>query len=197
MYLLIIKKYQKDLLSIETKHVEQINNWRVSRTLYEQEHKLFIQSLDKQLNLISKSEQHDIELQKSIHKLKNSILDIQISIDLLPLETQAHLSSAVQEREINLLSNETQIFLQEKNLNEFIIKTQIDIEANQKDFLINSLKSENDYLTKKITIESQNNQELAKIKKDTLLSIQNQKLNIEEISVKRGEKLNNYHQKTL
>lgn len=186
------KDYQRALYELEEKHIKQINKWRVTRLIYDQEHKLFMQSLEQKLNIINKNHDLDLEHTKSNNQNLLNKLELQVSIDLLPIETQSLLSSALSEREINLLSNETQIYLQEKSLDEHVLKSEIEIERLKSDYTINFLTAQYEYNEQKTIIESQLDQGLSKIKRDSSLNILNQKLILERINVDRGNNLKVY-----
>jgi golgin subfamily A member 4 len=100
------KEHQRLMTSNDQKHLEEVNDWRLKKSLIEYEQKQNLIKIDLNYNY-----NHSVlDMQKKLieaddHYAKEAI-QIQLSNDLTHLEAQLQLASSVQERDLNMLAND-------------------------------------------------------------------------------------------
>ncbi|MFU8792954.1 MAG: hypothetical protein ACNA7K_02925, partial [Acholeplasmataceae bacterium] len=98
---------QKKLFEHDQSHLKEISQWRLNKQIYSYEHKQELAKLELNYNY----NLNDIELQlkrlTDIYTYDKEKRLLTHNRNLLPLEFQLTIASLVQERELNLLSNDT------------------------------------------------------------------------------------------
>ncbi|PKK97023.1 MAG: hypothetical protein CVV58_03365 [Tenericutes bacterium HGW-Tenericutes-3] len=97
---------QRRLFAHDSKHLKEINEWRLKKVLYEYEKKQEFAKIDLnyQHNLTASEQQ--LKLLQANYNYNKEVLLLNHNKDLLPLEFQLAIAAAVQERELNLLGND-------------------------------------------------------------------------------------------
>ncbi|HHW79820.1 MAG TPA: hypothetical protein GX742_03330 [Acholeplasmataceae bacterium] len=157
---------QQNLYNHDLNHIEQINNWRYNKNVYQYENN---QSILKTKN------QYDLQLLKISLKenllklnLNNDILieENKLKKDLLPIESQLSISSLIQEREINLLNTEDETYQNIFTLKQAIITNKFfldKVELRYELDLISEQKRLNEAI---INVETQLELEQLKLKRN-------------------------------
>lgn len=138
-------KLQEDLFIHDSKHIEQINDWRFNKNVYDFAYAKNNEIAKNKYNLKLEEISNKKTLIKFILNKNIEIQNIMMEKDLLPIEAQLTLSSLVQEREINLLNTEDQasnsMFKLSKEiiynnffLNELALRYEISIATEKKRF---------------------------------------------------------------
>lgn len=97
---------QRLLFQHDSKHLKEINEWRLKKALYEYEKKQEFAKIDLNYHHNLTASEQQLKLSKANYIFNKDVLLLNHNKDLLPLEFQLAIAAAVQERELNLLGND-------------------------------------------------------------------------------------------
>lgn len=129
---------QQALFQHEQNHLREIHDWRIKHALLEYEKKQELAKVDLNYQHNKTAYDYELKLAESEDEFQKQLLLLQRNIDLLPLEAQLLIASAIQDRELNLLANDAH-----QDIDDFKQK------HNEYDYLLNLKSSQTEYDTKK------------------------------------------------
>ena len=175
------KETQRRLYELDIKHLREINEWRLKKTLYDYEKKQDAAKLDLNYNhnitiseqLLKLEEQHYLYLKEMQRLILNQ--------KLLPLEYQLQIGASIQERELNILANDAHLSIVTAKYKENLIETELKKNIFDKEFNKDQQKLLYESDIKVLNTNTQLELEKEKIKRD--LSLEEQELRIKLASL--------------
>lgn len=160
------KDYYQALHKHEIDYLNQRYQIRLDKLLLSHDYHHQVKKLDTNFKYNLEFANHKYILNGEASKSKKKILTYTLNEDMLPLETQMLIQSAVQERELNLLNYDQQIALNGFNINALEIEHHHEIELETLNHLetIEKQKLENELLV--LNSNTQLELEKAKIKRE-------------------------------
>ena len=167
----LLKAHYEKLQSLETKFLEAKSNWRIEGKQLVVDQKLTQYTQEQNFQYQLKSLQLQLKTLKTTHEFELDRLDIKHLKEIAPLDLKLSIANAISEKDVNLLSNDTNY-----HLNHY---------QHQADTL------NHDYTVKKLSLEHELN--ILNITKDHDLSVLNMRLqlSIDKEMVIRDQQLNN------
>lgn len=159
------KDYYQTLHKHEIDYLEKRYQIRLDKLLLSHDYHHQVKKLDTNFKYNLEFANHKHILNDEVSKSKKSILSYTLSQDILPLETQMLMQSAVQERELNLLNQDQQIALNT--------------------FKIDALKIEHAYEVEQATLHHLELIEKQKLENELLVLNSNTQLELEKAKIKR------------
>jgi golgin subfamily A member 4 len=163
------KEHQRLMTSNDQKHLEEVNEWRLKKSLIEYEQKQNHIKIDLNYNY-----NHTIlDMQKKLIEaddlyLKEAI-QIQLSKSLTHLEAQLQIASSIQERDLNMLANDAhfEISKHKHALNENQYLLELETSKYKHDLeILNALYKADQHI---LNVTTQLNLEKEKLKRDSQL----------------------------
>lgn len=147
--------FQANLFNHDYEHVKQINEWRYSKNIYDNERK---QENIKETNRFN-HEIYILDTKKTMYynilNNKQEIEKINLEKDLLPMESQIYFASALQNREINLLNLEFESYKLTNELSRNLIVNKQNIEEESYNHNFKQMENRFTYDKKSLNIEYQ------------------------------------------
>lgn len=174
------KETQRKLFELDQKHLREINDWRLTKALYEYEKRQDAAKIDLNFNhnlqaseLIKKSEELNYAYEKERLLLRQNA-------NLLPLEHQISIGAFIQERELNLLANDAHVLMAGYKYQEVLLE-----DEEQKALLLLQLERDNEKLRydadlKVLNASTQLELEKEKLKRDFVLAEQDLRLELSQ-----------------
>lgn len=108
------KEFHLRLYNHDVNYLKTLNTWRLNKNLLSYHYKQSLAKIDINFNHNIAQSKAQLSLNETIYKHQEQRLNLSLNRDLLSLETQLKIASLIQERELNLLTNDQQISI---NLN--------------------------------------------------------------------------------
>ena len=168
---ILLKSHYENLQVLETKYLEAKSKWRIDGKQLVVDQKLTQYTQEQNFQYQLKSLQIQLKTLKATNEFELDRIDIKHLKEIAPLDLKLSIANAISEKDVNLLSNDTNY-----HLNHY---------QHQADTL------NHDYTVKKLTFD--HDLEVLKITKDHDLSVLNMRLqlSIDKEMVIRDQQLNN------
>ena len=174
------KETQRKLFELDQKHLREINDWRLTKALYEYEKRQESAKIDLNFNhnlqaseLMKKSEELNYAYEKERLLLRQNAI-------LLPLEHQISIGAFIQERELNMLANDAHVAIAGYKYQEVLLE-----DDEQKALLLLQLERDKEKLRyeadlKVLNASTQLELEKEKLKRDFILAEQDLRLELSQ-----------------
>ena len=161
--------YNHDLTYIKT-----LNDWRLAKNLAAYNHKQSLAKIELNFNHNIAQSKAQLALNETIYKHQEQHLNLSLNRDLLALETQLQIASLVQERELNLLTNDQQIAINLAKLEH--AKLEFDQQLALEDLDFAQKQDDLSYEYNQLTVNSNTQLELEKARSARDFSLQEQQI---------------------
>ncbi len=161
--------YNHDLAYLKT-----INDWRLKKNLMSYQFKQSLVKIDLNFNHNIAQSKAQLALNENIYNHHEQLLNLSLNRDLLSLETQLQIASLIQDRELNLLTNDQQIAINMTKLEH--AKLDMDHQLALEDLDFNQKQDELSYEYNQLTINSNTQLELEKARNVRDFSLQEQQI---------------------
>ncbi len=166
------REFHYRLYNHDLAYLKLINDWRLLKTLTNYRYKQSIAKIDLNFNHNISQSKAQLALNEAIYKHQEQLLNLSLNRDLLSLETQLQLGSIIQERELNLLTNDQQTALNITKLEHAQLDIDHQLALEELDFL--QKKDELSYEYNKLTVSSNTQLELEKARSRRDFSLEEQ-----------------------
>ncbi len=169
---------QRRLFMHDQYHIRQMNDWRLSKTLFAYEKKQELTKIDLNYQHNMTLFEQDIKKVNVDRQYKMECLSMTYLKDMLPLETQLQMAAVIQERELNLLANDAHLDInlsRHKDDEQVLLIQKDEVSASfEKEAIIAFRKTQEQVtnITTQLSIEEE------KLKRDTRVTEQQQRTNL-------------------
>ncbi len=162
------------LYSHDLSYLKTINDWRLQKRLATYRHKQSLAKIDLNFNHNISQSKIQLQLIENIHKHQEQLLNLSLNSDLLALETQLQIASLVQERELNLLTNDQQVAINSTKLEHAKLEYEQQLALEDLDFA--QKQDELSYKYNQLTVSSNTQLELEKARSARDFALEEQQI---------------------
>lgn len=168
------RDFQLRLFNHDLTYLKTINDWRLNKNLLHYKQKQSLAKIELNFNYNINQSKTQLSLYESSYKHQQTILNLSLERDLLTLETQLKLGSYVQERELNLLTNDQQLAINDAKLKKETFAYEHKVALEELDHLQKQDQLSYDYNLR--TVNSNTQLELEKARSERDFTIQEQQI---------------------
>lgn len=179
------KEFHYRLFNHDLAYLKTVNDWRLEKNLTTYKYKQSLAKIELNFNHNIAQSKSQLNLYETIYNHQQKLLELSLNHDLLSLETQLKIGSQIQERELNLLTNDQQEAINIAKQSHAKLDYEHQLALEELDF--QQKKTELSYEYNKLTVGSNTQLELEKARSKRDFSLQEQDIR-SEISKKIYER---------